>query len=403
MLLTACDTQQSDTASFSVSNDTNQLEQRYTATDREIPIDTTVAGASKAKWQHRKPKFSLTQVAELVQPDIDGQEVQATMVSIHASSAKAVVSYNRKGSDYLGAIDVLKVTSGNAKTMRIQSGIEFFNADANAVYTDGDQIWSALATDDPDYTSEGNRSSLQSFGLNGFTLSEEQTQIQSVPSFAANSVTAYGDYIYATSGSTGGLSIFEQGDLNSQVDFISIEEARWVDVSSEYLVVLQADLDADQQGKLLVFDTDNFSEIGQYDFPGAYTPEAKNTVEIVGQLAFIAAGKEGVQIMDLTNGQIVADIPRPDPQEVGLPDDRVATNAVSVDEDKIFISNGEAGVYVAEGGDRFDRYRSGDKLSVDLIGKLQFDEAQSVNHVAYRSHMLVIAAGSGGAKIIRLK
>jgi hypothetical protein len=37
-----------------------------------------------------------------------------------------------------------------------------------------------------------------------------------------------------------------------------------------------------------------------------------------------------------------------------------------------------------------------------MLGKLQFGMSQSVNHVAYRSSHLFIAAGLGGLKIVKV-
>ena len=79
----------------------------------------------------------------------------------------------------------------------------------------------------------------------------------------------------------------------------------------------------------------------------------------------------------------------------------VVTNAVSVDDDLMFISNGEAGVYVAEASSRFDGNNC-DPQNITMLGKLRFDDLQSANHVDYKSGYLYVAAGLGGVKVVRV-
>lgn len=381
-----------------IINDDATLESRYTETDQEIIIDESQGDNPPSK---AKPhSFSLRLVSELEPPIIKGEQVQATMVHMNNLIFRAVVSYNMIGSDYLGAVDVAQAT-GIGGNIRIRSSIHFFDADINAVYADFRGIWTAIATSNTDLITEGNRSALQFYRFRGFDLENKKSASTPVPSFAANSITQHDGRVYATSGNTGGLSVYDIG-LSQELAYIELEDARWVDANDDYVVVLRGDTDGDQNGSVVLIDPDTFDIIDEYDVKGAYTPEAKNTVEVTNHLAFVAAGKEGTQIMDLTTGNILATIPIPDPASLGLSPDVVTTNAVSADDDKIFISNGEAGVYVAETDQDISDYNPGEAMDVTLLGKLQFDDLESVNHVAYRWRLLVIAAGRGGVKTVRL-
>ena len=179
---------------------------------------------------------------------------------------------------------------------------------------------------------------------------------------------------------------------------MEIDDARWVDVNDDWVVVLSGG----SNGTIHKFNRSTMQIVGTYTFSGANTPEAKNTVEIIGELALIAAGQSGVHIMDLNNGNILHTIPLPNAANLGLDPDRVETNAVSGDEEFIFISNGEAGVYVAEASMNLNDYSSGNQFSVSLLGSLQFGDSESVNHVTYRENNLFIATGLGGVKAVRL-
>jgi hypothetical protein len=125
-------------------------------------------------------------------------------------------------------------------------------------------------------------------------------------------------------------------------------------------------------------------------------------VELVGGKAFIAAGSGGVQVLSATTGAVVGSVPRPDPAALGLDPSVVVTNAASVDGDLVFISNGEAGVYVAQGSQAFNLTGSEAAQQLTMLGRLRFGNLQSVNHVAYRSGYLFIAAGLGGLKIVKV-
>jgi hypothetical protein len=81
----------------------------------------------------------------------------------------------------------------------------------------------------------------------------------------------------------------------------------------------------------------------------------------------------------------------------------VVTNAAAIDEDLIFISNGEAGVYVAQGSKFFTATGSETQQQITMLGRLGFGKRESVNHVAYRDKYLIVAAGLGGVKIVQVK
>jgi hypothetical protein len=131
--------------------------------------------------------------------------------------------------------------------------------------------------------------------------------------------------------------------------------------------------------------------------------ESKSTVQVVGEKAFIAAGNGGVQILRVNTGKVVGTVPLPDSDVLGLDWSGVVTNAVAVDEDLLFISNGIAGVYVAQGSRDFDETGSEEPLQIRLLGRLQFDNLESANHVAYKNRYLVIASGAGGIKTVEIR
>lgn len=383
---------------FNVLNDEDLLNERLIENDTEVNVESSATEQNKITAQR---SFSLKLIAEVQPPVVNDEKVQATMVSIIGNSSRAAVSYNVQGSEHLGAVDALQVTSSNANSIRIRSGVEFSNAKANAVHFGTRGLWVALSSEDPELTENNGFSAVKMFNVSGFKLNDNSTNF-GLPGFAATSVKEVDGRIYVSSGNNAGLTILNT-DLSEEIGYIDIPGARWVDTNenSERIVVMASNPD-NGKASLYVINKNSLEILEEFTFEGADTPEAKSTVDLRGDLALIAAGKSGTHIMDITSGDIIATIPIPDPEANGLNVDVVETNAVSADEEYIFISNGEAGVYVAEASMDLEDYTSGDELTVELIGHLKFDEFQSVNHVAYRNQTLFIASGLGGVKAVRL-
>lgn len=102
----------------------------------------------------------------------------------------------------------------------------------------------------------------------------------------------------------------------------------------------------------------------------------------------------------LDNGQVVGNVSIPDPDDLGLNPDVVITNALTVQDDPLFISNGEGSVYAAVGGQSFETSACADTQMVEVLGQIQFGSLESVNHASYNSGRLWVAAGVSGIKVV---
>lgn len=397
IIMTGCglNNENLESQDYTISNDEVHLGERLNETNIIISVESGASTESKQKGIH---SFSLKMVAEIDAPVVRGVQTQATMVSIFGNSARAAVSYNVQGADYIGAVDAVQVTSSSKNAIRVRSGIEFTNAKANAVFIDNTNIWIAHSSEDPALTRDEGFSAARVFGFRGFNINDNPNQA-GLPGFAANSIHESDGIVYVTSGNNAGLNLLND-ELSEKHDYIEIPGARWVDTDDNRIVVLAGNPNND--GILHVIDKNDISSRVAYRFDGADTPEAKNTVEIKGDLALVAAGRSGTHLIDLVTGDLIASIPVPDASSLGLNPDAVESNAASADEEFIFISNGEAGVYVAEASGDLDNYVSGDELTVEMLGYLKFDDFQSANHVAFRNNTLFVATGLGGVKAVKL-
>ena len=337
--------------------------------------------------------FSLTLVAEVAPPVVAGQTLQATSVSI--VSQRAVVSYNMRGNPYIGAIDVFDLSQNNVPILK--SRATFQNTDVSSVFASGTNVYVAEATGDTGFLSPAVFEVMQLVGNNLVLAGNRRMALSS---FAATSATASGTKAYATSGDSGSLFVIDPVSF-TVTNSISLHDARWVDVAGGKIAVVQG-----TPGKLAVYNEANLAPVGTWSFTGAGIAQSKSTVQLVGGKAFIGAGTGGVQVLSASTGTVVGSVARPNPATLTppLPDSVVVSNAASVDADLLFISNGEAGVYVARGSQAFSATGSETQQTITMLGKLRFANLQSVNHVTYSTQdgYLIIAAGLGGLKMVKV-
>jgi outer membrane protein assembly factor BamB len=232
--------------------------------------------------------------------------------------------------------------------------------------------------------------------LQGNNLVLSGNKRRALSSYVATSTAAGATKAYATTGDAGGLFGINPATL-ATTDSIPLHDARWVTVAEGKLVVVQG-----TPGQIVVYNESTMNPVGTFPFPGADIAQSKSQAVVVGGKAFIAAGDSGVQVLSDSTGKIVGSVPRPNPDSLGLSPSVVVTNAVAVDQDLMFISNGEAGVYLAQGSQLFSASGSEAVQTITMRGRLRFGNLQSVNHVAYQSKYLIIAAGLGGLKIVQV-
>ena len=390
---------------IAITNDAGALAARVTYLDDSIPLDTVgvgysapVPGPLRSALINRSSAASqainLSLKAEVAPPSIGGQMLQATSVSIVGNLA--VVSYNMVGNPYLGAIDVIDITNKNQPVLRSEA--LFLNTDVSAVTISGANVYLAEATGDTGFTAPAVVEVVQ---LSGNQLVLSGNKRVGLTSFAGTSV-ATGTRVYATSGDGGSLFMIDPASF-AVTSSIPLHDARWVAVGGGKVAVVQG-----TPGTLSVYNESNMSVVGSWAFAGASVAEAKSQAQLVGGKAFIAAGDSGVQVLSAATGTRVGAVPRPDPDSLGLSPSVVVTNSVAIDQDLLFISNGEAGVYLAQGSQAFSTTGSETQQTITMRGKLRFGNLQSVNHVAYSSGgpgnpgLLIVAAGLGGLKIVQV-
>jgi hypothetical protein len=320
----------------------------------------------------------------------EAARLQATSVAMNGDHQ--VVSYAVAGAPHLGGIQVFQKFT---KDPVLRSQVLFRDTEIHAADVAQGFVYGAGATEPGTFT---DLAELERFKLEGSKLTLDQYARIGLPSFAATGVTRDERNVYATSGATGGLSVLDPGTLATTA-YLPLDDARWVAVEKNKVAVARGGVVG---GTLAVYDeaVGALSAAGVLPFEGADTPEAKTTVEIRKGNAYIAAGGAGVRVISLGTGAVRATLEPP--VVAGLDPADVAANAVTVDNDLMFISFGGAGVYVAKAGCRFDALKDGDPLELTVLGHLAFGDFASTNHVAYLGDHLFVASGLGGLKIVRV-
>jgi len=331
--------------------------------------------------------FKLKLVAEIAPPTVAGQQMQATCVSLNANFA--YVSYNMRGSTYLGGVDVVQVKGASNATLR--SSATFTDTDVSAAYYNNNAVYLAAATGNPASDAPAFAEVVGTDGSSKFNLLNSARQVLS--SYVATSVHAESGIVYVTTGNTGGVYRLNHASQLSVTQFQELDDARWVDVDGSYCVVMQG-----TPGRLAVLDRTSLALIRTINIDGASIPESKSTVRLIGGKALVAAGDGGVKLIDLASGVLVGSISRlivP-----GLSPSVTVTNAVDASGRYVYISNGEAGIYVAEASENLETSSGSRPITLSVLGKLQFRELQSVNHVAFDGSVLLVASGLGGTKVV---
>ncbi len=323
--------------------------------------------------------LSFKLVAEVAPPEIDGVTLEATHVALRGSVA--LVSYGKRGSRALGAVDLFLVS--NPSNPRLIASARFKDSDIFAIETNGSSIYCGEATSD---TSFAFPATIERMGLSSNRLSV-QTIRASVPGFVVNDLAFGSGRVFATSGLSGGITALEASSLR-QTAHDPFPDARAVGADGNWVVAVQG-----SPGRLRVYTGADLAFQRTIPVGGLGISGSKSEVEVVGDFAFVALGDGGTTVVNIRTGAQIASLPRPTLQGVGSSD--AVTNAVTVSGRLLIQANGGAGVWV-----NLAENKNGSPV-LTQVGQVQFPGPVSSNYVVARGQTLFVAAGRGGLKVVR--
>lgn len=368
-----------------VENDLGVLSSRVTYVNQPVVLDTSLQSTGLAKPGVNP--VTLTLVAEVDPPSVDGQALQAT--DIYVKSNKAYVAYNMIGEPYLGAVDVFNIK--DEEDPELISSMLFTDSDVNGLTFKSNHLYLALATSREAFNTPA---VVEKVRVRNGQLTDEIESFD-VPSWAATDVEVSSNHLFVTSGADSGHVTVIKLSSDDVVFSYPVEDARGVATDGDDVAVV-----AGTPARLVTFDYDSGELLDDWELEGASINFSKSTVEIHRRKAVLALGDGGTQIICLDDGEPIEQIAPPVVADL-IPSVTV-TNAATTDSKTLYMSNGEAGVYVAWTKDKFSS-KDCDVDDLQMIGQFRFDDLQSVNHVKVDKKHLIVAGGLGGLKILEVE
>jgi hypothetical protein len=423
----------------SVNNDPATLEQGITRGTQTLQMQN-VGGLGTKAFIANPWNFELVaNVAPPITPN--GVQVRATHVTFN--SKYAIVTYNREGATFAGALEVYDI-SDSSHPVRISQAL-FDDMDANVV-SSPDEDLTGITTGRLYVggarkiagTGHVRPAVLSEFGITNGLLGTNVKSIE-LDGYSTNSIARYGPLVMTSSGNAdcdnpsdplrGGTAvtrtqIFETGSPLENLKLKTFCQSQAVAVhhagptETSYLAALEAG----ENAKLHVYDmivaykskpSRLLTTLQRTIDLGSVTPvDNKNSMAINRGLVWIAGGDAGVKAFNLGS---FSSIPAYTLIADDVPD--VTANSISIDGDTAYVAYGEAGVYVAKIPQCNDPTKlattavntqancnaSGLPLEnkvLDWYGK--FDNVGgSANFAAAKNGLIFVAGGQGGLRIIR--
>ena len=327
--------------------------------------------------------YVFTLVAEVDAPSIASQTLQATHVDVYNNTA--YVSYNMRGSQNLGAIDIIDITNPSAPI--ILNTLLFDDKDVNTVkFVDG-YIYFGGQDIDGGYVAKVD-SDLDGSDIVIFSWGEQTNP------YSLNSMDSDNNNIWFTGGDNGGLYIVDPDDDGDGIITVyEIFDARSVkSLSNGEIYVLSGN-------DVYLWNGEFMSELGLIE-SNWVQQHSKADLDANEDYLFAATNRGGGLIVDIRNTPPVVSqrIERPLTPE-GMDDEDYVTNSVSVNNELLFWAQGGAGIIVCE----VTPYDEDDKsLPVQELGYFDFGGPLSSNFVMSQDNYIFVATGLGGLKILTM-
>lgn len=373
-------------ANVTINQDAAALESRLVRERRTLLVQPKDAPPAEFAKSGDGSGVRLTLLATVAAPEVDGHVVQANDIAIHDKTA--LVAYNVAGETFAGAVQIVDFKRPGYPELVAE--VLYKGADANAVTLEGSHVFVGLASDDPALASPALVHELKFSGK----VLEPTGDWLDLPSWAVTDLAVHGNRLVAGVGADlGGVALVERNHMRLAA-FAEEADVRAVDVSpanAVYSVCGGAAALLHKRG-LPQLGVESASDVFGYSQEGA-----KGTLEVVSGRCYLGAGDGGFQVRD-ASGALLAALAN---GEYSSRSGRTGvTNAVSVDRNLAFVAAGPAGVQVVGLGETGGEERS--RAELRLLGELELEDGASINMVKSRNDILVVAAGLGGVKLIEM-
>lgn len=322
--------------------------------------------------------YPLTLIATVNPPSFPGEDpLTATHVALDGDYV--FVGYNKAGDVYQGAIDVIDISDPNVPQVR--SRIYYSNADINSLAFSGGYIFAVGAINAETSDIATFNSFVVRIPVSSGVIYTDEIIYGFQPGFSANDIVIDGSRALVTSGKQGSVTSYNTSDL-SIAEEIFIEDARSLTTWQGGYAVL----DAGSGVRLL---NSGLSETNLIPISTDLGANSKKTLGIWENNILVPEAAQGTGIYDGSSGTLLQYVSIP-PIPAGVTSAQAVTNAVSVNDDLLFMANGGAGLSLAELI----------ATNVTTAGTLNLDG--SVNYVTSKGDYAFVASGLDGLQIIKL-
>ena len=322
--------------------------------------------------------YPLTLIASIDAPSYqNGDQLTASHVAIDADYA--YVGYNTVGAAFYGAIDVVNVSDPH--NPRVTSRLFFLNADINALQYDDGFVYAVGGMNSEVSVQATSNSFVARIPAWEGSLSTEGIIYGFQQGNNATDVVVKADRVLVSSGKQGSVTAYDKTDLTILLETY-LDDARALEDTGAGIAALDAGtgvrlLDAGLQetGRIPIF-----TNLGE---------ATKKTLEVWADQMVVAEADLGAGIYPFSGGSVSQYLPIPVHPE-GVESGDVVTNAVTVNENVLFMANGGAGLSLAEKNENGAR----------TVGIIELEG--SINYVISRGDYAYAASGLNGLQIIKL-
>jgi hypothetical protein len=333
----------------------------------------------------------LVQRGEITPPTVNGYLVQANDIDI--SGKIAAVAYNYAGDVFAGAVQVIDFT--HPTQPRLLSEVLYQNADVTAVLLHGSVLYVGSGSLDPALATPA---LLEEFLLSDVGL-ESTGRWLDMPSWVVTDLSQHGHDVMASVGARdGGVALVDRNaEALRMAAFVGEEDVRGIDFPTDGELAAVCGTNP----RMAMMGVPGFARLGVHEIDGYNYPDAKGTIEVHSGVCYLGAGDGGFQVRG-PDGGLLAALRHEDFSN--LRPELMVTNAVSLHGELAFVAAGALGVQVVKvaGARGWAQGGGYDPDGLQALGELEFEDGLSSNMVKTRNNVMVVAAGVGGVKLVTL-
>ena len=334
--------------------------------------------SSTARNSDAVANIALEEIAEIIPPEINGQPLRANHVDVKGNFA--YVAYTKEGATYLGGIDIIDIS--DAHNPKVVHRLLTSNADINALYiNENDYLIFTGASHNPAGT---NKTILGYIKVENGQFTNIYDLDIKLPGQTGVDVIDYNGITLLFSGSDGIIGYYGLGGRatafteNTKSNYPDLRSAAF---NNNKLAVLSGEFGLMNMDYSNSFSVNLLSSINTPEL-GA---ESKRTISWYGDNVLVAQGASGVGIYNFEQASSIENLPINFLAEsADVTAENKVTNAVSTDDNYIFMANGGAGL---------DIFKLDDNFSVVAEGITEI--AGSANYVKAKGDFLYLASGTG--------